>query len=135
MAIEADIGPIVQKHTELPFERLRIVQTPDILRLTDIRAAVLFVFAAWSGPSTVALKRVTRLLSTLERGLLDVIILDNDCMSGDEMVQLFGHVFHGGGDTIWIRKGRVIAEVIAYLPASEPSILKHTKELLGDSTN
>lgn len=132
MPVEFNIRPMVQKNTELPFDRLRVIQSLAELQLPDIRRAVVFIFAAWSGPAVIALRRLTRLLSTLDLDSLEVIIVDNDCMTGDEMIRLFGHVFHGAGETMWVRNGRVFAELSAFLPESEPLVLGHTKELLGN---
>ena len=130
MPVEFDIRPSVQKNTELPFERLRVVQSLSELRLPDIRAGVVFVFAAWSGPAVMALRRLTHVLSKLDLGSLDVIFLDNDSMTGEDMIQLFGHVFHGAGETLWVRDGRVVAELSAFRPDSEALIVSHTRELL-----
>ena len=130
MPTKHDILPAVQQLSVLPFERLRVVRDLSEFRLADTRLAILFVFAAWSGPAVLALQKFTRLLSALDLGSLDVVILDNDCMSGDDMIRLFGHVFHGYGEALWIRDGRVVAELSAYRPESEPLILSHTKELL-----
>jgi hypothetical protein len=130
MPVEFDIRPSVQQNSELPFERLRVIQSFPELRLPDIRVAVVFIFAAWSGPAVMALRRLTRMLSTLDLGSLDVIILDNDCMAVDDMIRVFGHVFHGAGESLWIRDGRVVAELSATRPESEALIVSHTKELL-----
>jgi hypothetical protein len=130
MPVEFDIRPSVQKNTELPFERLRVVQSLSELRLPDIRVGVVFIFAAWSGPAVMGLRRFTRLLSTLDLGSLDVIILDNDSMTAEDMIRLFGHVFHGGGETLWVREGRVVAELSAFRPESDALIISHTRELL-----
>jgi hypothetical protein len=130
MSVEFDIRPSVLKNSELPFERLRLVQRLAELRLADISAGVVFVFAAWSAPAIMALRRITRLLSSIDLGPVDIIILDNDCMTADDMIRLFGHVFHGAGETLWIRDGRVIAELSGFQPESEPLIVSHARELL-----
>lgn len=127
---EFDIRPSVKRNTDLPFERLRVVQSLPELSLSDIRAGVVFVFAAWSGPAVMALRRLTRLLSTLDLGALDVVIVDNDSMTGEEMIRLFGHVFRGAGETLWVREGRVVAELSAFRPESEALIVSHTRDLL-----
>lgn len=129
MSVEFDIRPTVQKNTELPFERLRVVQTLSELRLPDITAGVVFVLAAWSAPSLKALSRVTRLLSSIDLGPVDIIILNNDCMTSSDMFRLFGQVFHGAGETLWIRDGRVVAELSASQSESEPLIVSHTTAL------
>jgi hypothetical protein len=130
MPIKHDIRPQVEKLSELPFERLRVVQDISELRIADTRLAIVFIFAEWSGPSVTALRRFTHLLATLDLGSLDVIILDNDCMSGEETACLFGNVFHGYGEMLWIRDGRVVAELPGFQPESEALILSHTRELL-----
>ena len=130
MSLELDIRPSVVKNTELPFERLLLVQSLAELRLPDIGAGVVFVFAAGSGPAIMAFRRVTRLLSVIDLGSIDIIILDNDCMTGEDMIRLFGHVFHGAGETLWIRDGRVLAELSASQKESEPWIVSHTRQLL-----
>jgi hypothetical protein len=130
MPVDFDIRPSLRENSELPLERMRVVQSLAELRLHDVRAGVVFVFAVWSGPAVMALRRFTRLLSGLELGSLDVIVLDNDCRTADDMIRLFGHVFHGGGETLWVRDGRVVAELSAFQPEAEGLIVSHTRELL-----
>jgi hypothetical protein len=132
MSVDHDISPAVRKNSELPFERMRVIQNLDELQVANIQRAVVFVFAIWSGPALTGLRRLTRLLANLDIGSLDVIILDNDCMSADEMIRTFGHVFHGAGEVIWIQDSRVVAELSAFRPESEPQILAHTRDLLND---
>jgi|SRR5688572_14385282 len=126
-----DIRPIVQKESQLSYDRLRVIQRFADFDLAAIRRGIVFIFAVWSGPARMALRQFTRLLSTLDLGSLDVIILDNDSMSGDEMIRLSGHVFHGYGEALWVRDGQVVAELSAGPPEAEPLILKHTSELLS----
>jgi len=130
MAVEFDIRGTVLKYSALGAERLRIIQHSGDFALSGIRRGVVFVFAVWSGPSVQALQRFTRVLATIELGSLDVIILDNDCITDDDKMRVFGHVFHGAGEVLWIRDGQVIAELSAYRQESEPLILSHTKALL-----
>jgi hypothetical protein len=120
----------VEKYTELPFNRLRVVCLLADLQLPELRRAVIFVFAAWSGPAVMAFKKLTRILATIDLGSLDVVILDIDCMRPEDVIRLFGHVFHGAGETFWIRDGRVCAELSAYRADSEPLLLSHTKSLV-----
>ena len=53
-----------------------------------------------------------------------------DCMTDDDMIRLFGQVFHGAGETLWIRDGRVVAELSAFQPGSESLIVSQTRQLL-----
>jgi hypothetical protein len=131
MPVEFDIRPVVQKESAMPYERLRVVQQLAQFDLAAIRRGVVFVFAIWSGPAVTGLRRFTRQLSMLDLGPLDVIVLDNDSMTGEDMTRLFGHVFHGAGEAVWVRDGHVVAELSACRPESEPLILRHTRELLA----
>lgn len=131
MPLEFDIRPVVQKESVLPYERLRIVQRLAEFDLATIRRGVVFVFAAWSGPAVIALRRFTKVVSTLDLGSLEVIIMDNDSMNGEDTIRLFGHVFHGAGEVLWVRDGHVVAELSAYRPESEPLLISHTRELLA----
>jgi hypothetical protein len=129
-----DIDPIfsdtVKNRSEIPPERLRVVQTQEGLRLSHIRSGIVFVYAIWSGSSVMGFKKLTRLLSTVDTTSLDIVVLDNDCMNPDDMIRLFGHVFHGAGETLWLRDGQVVAELQAFRPESDDLILSHTKALL-----
>jgi hypothetical protein len=78
----------------------------------------------------MAFRKFTHLLSTLDLGSLDVVILDDDCMTGDDMIRLFGHVFQGAGETLWVRDGRVVNDLSAFRPESEELIVRHTRQLL-----
>jgi hypothetical protein len=129
--IKYDIRPAVQKHANLPIARLRIVTNLSELNLSRIHAGIIFVFAGWSGPSVMALSGVTKILSILDLQFLDFIVLDNDCMTGDEMIRLFGHVFHGAGETLWIKEGQTIAEIPAFNKIVEKQYLDNTERLLA----
>ena len=132
MDTRSDIRAVVQEYWALPLERLRVVQKLEDLRLADIHAGVVFVYAAWSGPARMALGQVMRLLSTLDLGTLDVVILDIDCLTAEDTQRLFGHVFGGYGETLWIREGRVVAKVLVHTDATERMVLGWTQELLKD---
>lgn len=130
MTTEFDIRPAVRKNSNFPIERLRVVQELSDLRLADVHVGIIFVYAVWSGSAVLALRQLTGLLSTLELGSLEVFILDNNCMTADDMLRLFGHVFHGYGEILWVRDGQVVAELPKYPTESESVVLTHTKELL-----
>ena len=53
-------------------------------------------------------------------------------MTSQDMNRVFGRVFHGYGETLWIREGKVVAQIEAFEPESEPLILAHTRELLAE---
>jgi hypothetical protein len=123
---------IVQKHSALPIERLRVVSHFGDARLAEIRRGVVFVLAAWSGPSLIALKRFTRIMSELPTSGLDLVVVDTDCLDAESEAQLFGtDGFRPGGwgETIWVRDGVVVAREIAGL-SSEQALRDHTRVLL-----
>lgn len=132
MSAQFDIRPMVQKHSALPIERLRVVSRFEDVRLTEIRLGVVFVFAAWSGPAVVAFEMFTRLMSELPTGPLDLVVLDTDCLTNESAAQVFGtegFIAGGYGETVWVRDGVIVAREIA-VPAREQSVRNHTRELL-----
>ena len=123
---------MVQKNSVLPMERLRVVSRFEDVRLTEICRGVVFVFAAWSGPAVLALRRFTQVMSELPTDSLDLVVLDTDCLTAEAATQLFGtDGFRAGGygETIWVKDGVVVAREIA-APASEQALRDHTRELL-----
>ena len=130
MPVQFDIRTLVEKNTELPLDRLRVVQSLPQFHLASIRRGVILIFAAWSPLASVSLRRVTRLLAPLDLDGVDIIVLDNDCMSDADMIQRFGHVFHGAREALWIRDGRIVTELSAAPPESEQLVLTRTKEQL-----
>ena len=132
MPIEFDIRPMVQKHSALPIERLRVVSRFEDVRLTEIRRGIVFVFAAWSGPAVVAFQMFTRVMSELPTGSLDLVVLDTDCLTAESATQLFGtggFIAGGYGETIWVRDGVIVAREIA-VPFRVQALRDHTRELL-----
>jgi hypothetical protein len=123
---------MVQKHSAIPMERLRVVSQFEDVRLTEIRRGVVFVFAAWSGPAIMRFKKFTRLMNELPSALLDLVVLDTDCLDDLSAEQLFGtegFIAGGNGETLWVKDGVVIArESAAY--ASDQALRAHTQELL-----
>lgn len=129
------IQPIVENYSQLPAGRLRIVDRFEDVRLTGIRRGIVFVFASWSGPAVVALRRFTRVMSSLDTRLLDLVVLDTDCLAEDAATHLFGtdgFRAGGNGETLWVRDGRIVAREIAAPAASEPWLVRHTNDLLQD---
>jgi len=123
---------MVQKHSALPMGRLRVVSRFEDVRLTDLRRGVVFVFAAWSATAVIALQMFTRLMSEFPTSLLDLVVLDTDCLTAEFATQLFGtdgFIAGGSGETIWVRDGVIVARDIA-APAREQILRDHTRQLL-----
>ena len=129
--MQYDIRPTVQRLTHVPFEQLRLVTNISELNLSNINAGIIFVFAGWSGPSVIAFSGVTKILSTLNLTSLDFVIIDNDSMTGEDMIQLFGHVFSGAGETLWIKSGQIFTEIPVFHKTRESQYLDNTNRLLA----
>lgn len=128
-----DIRPMVEKYSVLPTDRLRLVNQFADLRLSEMRRAIVFVYAVWSGPAVLALKRFTQVMSEMPTDALDLVILHNDCLNDDSMTQLFetaGFPAGGNGETFWIKDGVIIASEFAAPNGKEEALRKHTRKLL-----
>lgn len=135
MCPEFDIRPMVEKHSAIPLARLRVLQRVDDVRLPDMQRGIVYVFAAWSGPAVIGLRRFTKAIQALDTHLLEMVVLDIDCLTEDSASQLFGtpSIATGGwGDTLWIRDGRIIASALAHT-APESLMKQHTQGLLDDN--
>lgn len=117
----------------MPFERLRITRQLDEANVPCIRRGIVFIFAVWSGPAIIAFERFTRILAGMDTGALDLVVLDTDCLTSEAENMLWGANVGGGGETLWIRDGVVIARSLLYLPESEPELVSHTQDLLNES--
>ncbi|HEX5219896.1 MAG TPA: hypothetical protein VFZ59_10035 [Verrucomicrobiae bacterium] len=122
-----DIADVLKKETKMPFERLRIARHLDDLHLSDIRRGIVFIFAVWSDPAFFAFHRFTRFLADV-----DLVVLDTDCLSSEAGTALWGANVGGGGETLWVRDGVVVARSLLYMPDSEPEMIRHTQELLDE---
>jgi hypothetical protein len=134
MPVEFDIRPMVQKNNTLPMERLRVLSRFEDIGLTAMRRGIVFVFAVWSGPAVLALRRFTEIMAQLPTDALDLVVLDIDCLTADTAAQLFGTSgFRAGGygEAIWVRDGVIVAREVA-APAGEQSLRAHTVELLDE---
>ncbi len=133
MAVEFDIRPMVQKHSSIPMERLRVVSRFDDVQLGAMRRGVIFVFAAWSGPALLGFKQFTKILSEFVAAL-DLVVLDTDCLTAETATQLFGtDGFRAGGygETIWVRDGVITAREVSS-DGGEQVFREHTRDLLDD---
>src|SRR6478672_3566654 len=98
MPLEFNIQPMVQKNSTLPIGRLRVLSRFEDIGLTSMRRGIVFVFAAWSGPAVLALRRFTQIMAELPTGALDLVVLDTDCLTAATAAQLFGTSgFRAGG--------------------------------------
>jgi hypothetical protein len=134
MAVQFDILPMIQQHSTIPIERLRVLSRFDDVQLGGIRRGVIFVFAAWSGPAVLGFKRFTQMLSEFSPSSLDLVVLDADCLNAETATQLFGtDGFRAGGygETIWVRDGVITAREVSS-DGAQPVFREHTRDLLND---
>ena len=127
-----DICPMVRKYSAIPCEQLQVIRDIAAFQLSKIARGIVLIFAAWSGHSVIALQRLTESLSRRDLDFLEIKVIDIESMTSQDMNRVFGRVFHGYGETLWIREGKVVAQIEAFEPESEPLILAHTRELLAE---
>jgi hypothetical protein len=127
-----DICPMVRKYSAIPYEQLQVIRDITAFQLSKIDRGIVLIFAAWSGHSVIALQRLTESLSGRDLDFLEINVIDIESMTGQDMNRLFGRVFHGCGETLWIREGKVVAQLEAFEPESGPLILAHTRKLLAE---
>jgi hypothetical protein len=127
-----DICPMVRKYSTIPCEQLQVIRDITAFQLSKIDRGIVLIFAAWSGHSVIALQRLTESLSRHDLDFLEIKVIDIESMTGQDMNRLFGRVFHGYGEALWIREGKVVAQLEAFEPESGPLILAHTRNLLAE---
>jgi len=128
-----EIADVLKKHTKTPFDRLRVVRHLDELRMSTIRRGIVFIFAVWSGPAIIAFERFTRTLAGIDTARLDLVVLDTDCLGSEAATALWGSNVGGGGETLWIRDGFVVARSLLYVADSEKEFVRHTEDLLDET--
>ncbi len=128
-----DIGPMVRKYSAVPFERIRLIQDIAQFQLSDVHRGLALIFAAGNGQAVRALEKLTRFLAARDLPL-ELIVIDIESMTTQEMKQCFGRQFHGQGETQWIRDGQVIAFLDAYTADVEALLLNYSKRLLDERT-
>ena len=129
-----DIGPMVRKYSAIPFERMQVVHEISAFHLAEIVRGIVLIFATGSGHSVTALQKLTAVIARLGLGLLEIKVIDIESMTEQDMIRVFGRIFHGYGETLWIRSGKVVGQLEAFEPESEPLIVAYTKKLLAERT-
>jgi hypothetical protein len=126
-----DIGPMVRKYSALPFEQIRLIRDIADFQLSQVRRGIAIIFAAGNGQAVLALERLTRI--HVARDLpIELIVIDVESMTTQEMKQCFGRQFRGQGETQWIRDGKVIAFLEAYTADAEVLLLNYSKRQLDE---
>jgi hypothetical protein len=134
MSSRISIRPIVEKYSALPSEHFRVVDKFEDVRISEIRRGIIFVLAAWSGPSIFAFRKFTEILTRLRTDSLELIVLDIDCLTAESATKLFGDAtfrLGGGGEVAWVRKGCIVSRAMSF-HETEQILHDHTTALLGD---
>lgn len=92
MPSEVDIRPMVETNSAVPMDQLRVARSLEELRLSNADRGIIFVFAAWSGPTVMAFQRFTRVMKSMDTRSLDVVVLDTDCLTQVSAAQPFNLV-------------------------------------------
>lgn len=121
----------LKKHSEMPVEQLRVVQSLRELNPQSIRLGIVFIFAAWSGPAVAAFERLTKILSSIETSKLDLIVLNTDDLDREQNLPTWAETRGGWGETIWIRDGQPVAQLRLGKPVHDEEIISHTRCLIA----
>lgn len=134
MPTDFDITVTVTQYCAVPLERVRIVRRFEDLPLARIRRGVVYLLAAWSGPSVMHFRVITEALSRIDSSGLEFYVVDIDCVPKDFMLASFQRSAPAGaGETVWVRDGAVVASVLTYSRAGvEAEFMRHTRELIDD---
>lgn len=82
-------------------------------------------------------RRFTQIIKPFVAEPLDLVVLDNDCLTGAAAKELFGDgsfIPGGWGEAIWIRDGKVIAREFAH-KGSEGLMIEHTRAVLNGNSD
>jgi len=106
MPTDFDITPTVTRYCAVPQERVRIVSRFEDLPLTQIRRGIIYLLAAWSGPSVMHFRFITEALSRIDWSGLEFYVVDIDCVPHDFIQATFQRGAPAGvAETIWVRDG------------------------------
>jgi hypothetical protein len=93
-------------YSRLPRDRVAVTSRPLDLETPSI----VFVYAAWSVQSVLALRQLTSILAA-EWFAPPLVIVDTD---DEAAVSMLEPVPSGNGETFWVRDHRVVASVLRF---------------------
>lgn len=110
---------ILEKYSRIPLSSIRYVADADADVVHSIQHGILFLMAFWSGPSLKAFSNLTKALSDMGAGELELVAVDVDgsldIYQLPEIKALFGGVVNapvGKGEAACCRDGRVVHAAI-----------------------
>jgi len=92
------------------FSKLRdnttVIDNSELLNFTKVEDGVLIVYASWSGQGIFNCTQTIKTLYELNYNG-QIITIDNDCMTPEFQIKMFGKVCHGWGEIFTILNGKI----------------------------
>src|SRR4051812_25481960 len=88
-----------------------VFENSDSLILKEVQEGIILIYSSWSESGITNCIRTIQLL--YEKNYSGrIIILDNDCLSPELQIKIFGQVFHGWGEIFVIKKGIILEKYL-----------------------
>lgn len=126
-----DLSLTYRRLVQVPEERLVIVPLGTSIAATELKVAIVFVLANWSGASQVAFRALNNALSRhSDLQDLKLYVADTDDERTEEFIIRNGDIPSGNGETYWIKGGAVIAKMVKYDESQQPTLHEYTERVL-----
>jgi hypothetical protein len=92
-------------------ESTTIIDNCDLVNIATVEKGLLIVYAGWSGK---AIKNFKETIKTLDEFDYDgsILMVDNDIMSADFQIEIFGQLCHGWGEIFIINDGQIVQQFL-----------------------
>lgn len=105
----------MSQYSQLPFERVRLLEDYTDFRARDIGLAVLFLVAPWNDRCLQALSEITQAMFEFPSWAFDYYAARLEGFPLSLLREAFhGSWIQGSGETIWIRGGEVFDSRTGY---------------------
>ena len=100
--------------------------------ISELKSAIVFVVASWSGQSKAGLYAIAKAISSCEP---ELILIDNDNVDHDWIRPLFFDCpanhwpLHGYGEALWVRDGQVVATSTFRSPISDQKLAQLVEKI------
>lgn len=129
-----DLHSSAKKYLHVDDERLHAMRDEERISFSALGAAIVFVWATWSGKAQLAIRALGKALAGIsDLKNVQVYILDHDLDSTTDMLHDAGEEAWGNGETYWVRDGRIAAKMSKYGEADCVRIVQLTNDLLHNS--
>ena len=104
----------IRKHIQTRInisENTIIIDNCDLVNISTVKKGLLIVYASWSEKAII---NFIETIKTLNEYYYDgsILIVDNDVMSPDFQIEIFGQVCHGWGEIFIIDDGRIVQQFL-----------------------